>query len=528
MASSAPKEPEGIRRRYTATLLTQCVQMMSSAVTAAIVPRALGPIGYGNYNFLLSTAATLRGFLEPSAQQSFFTFSSQDDQTGPLTKLYCVSLVIQLALTLSIIGVSAIIGITGWFWPSQKLNQIAWVTLMDWVIFLGLSLRQLGDSKSLTVCPQAISALVSMIAVVGLIGLLRLGWLNLYTYVWLNLSTGLLSGAALGYYLLVRHGDLCWKGSLHGNVWAYLRRWWHYAAPLIAVEYYTPFVAWLSIYLVQTWYGSVEQGYFALASRWSALVLVFSSSALMIMWREIANAMGAGDRARAAHVYFRFNRLLFFLALTLCCWLSMSSRTLVAAFAGDEYGAAVPVLMIMAFYPLQQTAGQISTAALKGAEQTKVFRNLSMLLSIPDLALTYLLLAPPTAAVPGLGLGAIGVAIRMVGYGLLSVQAYEWSSFRLFGLSYGRSLAQNLACAGVAGISAIGILGGLEGLLRVRLGLNSLLSLGVVSPLYFVFIGVSIFVWPRLIGFSRSEVVAQLRWLRQRGESLSKMVRFAL
>jgi hypothetical protein len=37
---------------------------------------------------------------------------------------------------------------------------------------------------------------------------------------------------------------------------------------------------------------------------------------------------------------------------------------------------------------------------------------------------TYGLLAPPTAPVPGLGLGAIGLVLKVVIFGLLTVQVY--------------------------------------------------------------------------------------------------------
>ena len=81
-----PIQTESVKRRYAATLFTQFMQLSASVITAGIAPRALGPASYGSYNFLLNTASTIQSFLDPSATQAFFTFSSQDRRSGSLTK----------------------------------------------------------------------------------------------------------------------------------------------------------------------------------------------------------------------------------------------------------------------------------------------------------------------------------------------------------------------------------------------------------------------------------------------------------
>ena len=99
---------------------------------------------------------TVRGFLEPSVQQAFFTFSSQEKRSGTLTRLYAWWLLGQLGLTLVLIGIAVEARLVGQLWPGQRLDQIVWVTLLDWIMFLALSLQQLGDSKGLTIWPQVV------------------------------------------------------------------------------------------------------------------------------------------------------------------------------------------------------------------------------------------------------------------------------------------------------------------------------------------------------------------------------------
>src|ERR1700749_3866388 len=61
---------ESVGSRYVVTLGAQVFRMLLSFATAAIVPRALGPAIYGNYTFLLSTSAAIRGVLDSGTQQA--------------------------------------------------------------------------------------------------------------------------------------------------------------------------------------------------------------------------------------------------------------------------------------------------------------------------------------------------------------------------------------------------------------------------------------------------------------------------
>jgi O-antigen/teichoic acid export membrane protein len=505
---SAPVE--SIRRRYFATIFTQFMQLAASLLTAGMAPRALGPASYGSYNFLLSTAATIQSFLDPSASQAFFTFSSQDRRSGSLTRLYTLLLLGQIAVILTGIVVMSSLGITDWLWPGETVDKIVLVTTLGWLLLVVASLRQLGDSKGLTVRTQAMTLMIAVINVVGLLSLNAFDVLNFYTYAWLNVFTAILIGLLLVYWLLVVNHDLCWDGSWFARAWEYIQRWWRFSSPLILLEYYKPLVAYLSTYLLQRWYGSVEQGLFALAFRWSALVLVFTSSALSIFWREIAHAVANGEHERAMRVYLRFTRMLFFLAFVLCTWLSFSGHFLIEIMAGYQYELAIPILAIMAYYPLQQTYGQLNTAALKGSEKTIAIRNLGILISIPDVLLSYFLLASPDAPIPGLGLGALGVAIRMVGYGLLSVQAYEWMSHKTFGLSYFNTLVQKLGTAFVVVICAGLTLWGVSSIL-VSARLANIWALGISSAAYFALVAVITLIRPDLAGLSRTEVLNDLQ-----------------
>jgi O-antigen/teichoic acid export membrane protein len=501
---------ESVSSRYAVTLGAQVFRLLLSVITAAIVPRTLGPATYGNYSFLLSTSAAMRGFLDNGAQQAFFTFSSQVRSSGPLTKLYGLVLCGQFAIVLAVIGVAAVTGKVDWLWHAQRLDQIVLVTALDWALFLALSLQQLGDSKGLTAYAQLAAAVVSLLTLVGLLILRFTGVLSFYTFVCLNLAGAALTCITLTYRLLVRYRAQLWVGAL--EIRAHAQRWWRFTRPLVLLQYYLPVVAYLGFFLIQRWYGSEEQGYYALALQWSAFALVFTTSGVWIFWREIAHHSAARDLRQTARVYLQFSALFFFLALVLSCGLSAGSTLLVQVVAGERFRSAGAVLAILAFYPISQTINQLTMASMKATERTASYARWTILLSVPDLFLTYLLLAPTTAPVPGLHLGAIGMASKTAFYGLLTAQVYDWLNCRYLKIGYARVLVRRLVVAAAVGALAVVLLGSGGSWLQ-RMGMGGIAALALSSCAYAAAVAVLVLLWPGLMGISREQLVRGLRLL---------------
>jgi O-antigen/teichoic acid export membrane protein len=507
-----PTQSESVRSRYAITLGAQIFRLLLSLISATIVPRALGPAVYGNYSFLLSTSSTLRGVLDTGTQQAFFTFSSQEHASGSLTRLYALVLCVQFSIVFAFIGLAGATGRTEWLWHAQRLDQIFLVTILDWLLFLALSLQQLGDSKGLTAYQQLMGAAVALLTVVGLLLLRATDTLSFYTFVWLSLAGAGLNCAVLGYRLLVVNRALFWNGVI--TVRNYAARWWRFTKPLIVLQYYLPVVSYLGLFLIQKWYGSEEQGYYALALQWCGFAMVFTNSGIWIFWREVAHHTASRDLRVAAGIYEQFSSLFFFLALVLSCWLFASSELLVQEVVGERFRAAAGVLAIMAFYPVSQTLGQLAMVSLKAMERTGSYARWTVVLSVPDVLLTYILLAPPSAPVPGLHLGAVGLALKTAVYGLVSVQVYDWLNCHFLGIRYVSILGRRIVALVTVGAIAGLLLGGGGPLLR-RSGIGSVTALGLSSCAYALMIAASIWLYPGLAGLTRAQLVRGVALLRK-------------
>jgi len=105
--------------------------------------------------------------------------------------------------------------------------------------------------------------------------------------------------------LLVLNRAPYWNGAI--TVHTYAAQWWRFTKPLIVVRYYLPMISPLGLFVIQKWYGSVEQRCNVLALQWRGLAMVLTNSGVWIFRRE-----------------------------ALACWLSASSGLLVQVLAGER------------------------------------------------------------------------------------------------------------------------------------------------------------------------------------------------
>ena len=144
-------------------------------------------------------------------------------------------------------------------------------------------------------------------------------------------------------------------------------------------------------------------------------------------------------------------------------------------------------------------------AAFLPSERPRQYKNLGILLSIPHLLLTYLLLAPRHARIPGLELGAMGVALKMVAFGLITVQVYAWLNARFFQISYARALWDKLRTVGFVGLCAAVAFFGVGAWTRAEGSLGYGAITALTSAVYFALAVFGTHRWPQLAGVSRAD-----------------------
>ena len=414
-------QADSIKKRFGVTLFADIVRLAINIVKSAIVPRVLGASDYGSFEFLLASFRSMRSFLDLGSSAAFFTYNSKRDKSDIVVVVYSGWMLIQVVVIMTFISLTVIGGFNDYIWPDQLPTYVWLIAGVEFVGFVSTLFVSLGDSIRITVTVRIISIVVNVFVALLILLLFLLDQLSLDKYIVVNYLNFTLVCVVIAYVLLRNsktHFVLNWSKSRIKDILSYF---WRYCHPLIVYTFVGFVVSFFERWLLQFVGGSVEQGYYSLAHKWASISLIFTTSIINIYWKETAYSYGANDLVRLTTLYKKTNVLLFGLASVIGIFIFTHSKRLVLIVAGSEYKAAITPFMIMAFYPLHQTIGQLNGTFFYATERTKLRRNLGIVVMLTGLVLTYFLLAPKNNVVPGFGLGAIGLAVKTVSCNIFGV-----------------------------------------------------------------------------------------------------------
>ena len=167
-------------------------------------------------------------------------------------------------------------------------------------------------------------------------------------------------------------------------------------------------------WFLQKFGGSTQQGYYAVGARFAALSLIATTSILQILWKEIAEAHAQNNAERIRSLYRQVSRSLLFIGAVMSCALIPFSREILTLLLGATYQAAWVPLSLMFLYPIHQSMGQITGTMLYATGKTKTQSIIGIIFMIGSIITAYFMLAPRHLSIPGLNLGAVGLAVKMI------------------------------------------------------------------------------------------------------------------
>lgn len=209
-------------------------------------------------------------------------------------------------------------------------------------------------------------------------------------------------------------------------------------------------------------------------------------------------------------MFSRYIPTLYSIAAYFACFVAVQADRVTFILGGNQYQDATLAVMIMAFYPIHQTYGQLSGSVFYATGQTGLYRNIGITGMLMGLPVTFFLIAP--ADMMGLNAGATGLAIKMVLLQFIFVNVQLYFNTKLLKLPFLRYLLHQVYNIGIllaiAYISTIAIdeLSGLEGKFIITFILTGILYTAMV-------IGCSILL-PQFFGLTRediSSIVSKIR-----------------
>lgn len=503
---------KSVKTRFALSIASNVLRAAISFFSGLLVARALNPAGYGDLTFLLGSFAAIRTLLDMGSSSAFYTFISQRGRGRRFYIIYFGWLVLQFA------AVSCLVAV---IMPHSMLTKV-WLEHSRGVILLSfaaafmqqqvwLAIIQIGEASRKTGRVQ------TMNMAVGLLHFLLIAVL----YVYQSLSVELIFGLIIAEYIFaivwawrfLRGGAGNADETAEPAVGEILKEYVKYCKPLVLLSWIGFFYAFADNWMLQRFGGASQQGFYQIAFQFSVVSLVATTSVLNVFWKEVAESAGRGDMERVSFLYRRVNQGLLLFGAILSGLLIPWSGQISAVFLGQAYVMAAPVMLIMFFFPIHQSMGQVGGTMLLASGKTYSYLFISGAFMLVSLPISYMVQAPVSDAfIPGFELGAVGMAVKMVVLNIASVNVmayvvarhckikYEWL-YQVVGI--GGAVAIGFASKTVAGalwdVSA--------GLDKTRLIMPFFFSVILYLPLVFVL------VWsmPWLVGMERDEIRGAVR-----------------
>lgn len=400
-----------IKVRFLTTFTTNILRICLSFVTGLIIARTLGPGEYGNFNFLIGSFASLATFLDMATSSAFYTFISQKQRGKKFFIYYAIWIITQL-LILVIFTLFIPDSLRQRIWLGQPGELVLLALLATFSMNLIWTLAgQIGESVRDTVGVQIRNLSLAGAYLICVLGLADLHFVTIKNLFIVNILLYLCLSAL--YMRRIYRISIITRES-DENLKTVLVEFKKFCLPLVIYTGIGFVYSFADYWLLQKFGGSVQQGYYAIGARFAAVSLIATTSILQIFWKEIAEAHSVGDSERVRMLYQRISRSLLFIGAVASCAMIPFSQEILSLLLGPSYQAAWLPLSLMFLYPIHQSMGQVTGVMLFATERTKIKSIIGICFMILSVFTAYFMLAPNNLLIPGLNMGAVGLAAKML------------------------------------------------------------------------------------------------------------------
>jgi O-antigen/teichoic acid export membrane protein len=492
-----------VRRRFAFTVAASLFRSLLSFSTGMLLARWLGPQSFGEMAFLLGTFVALRQFLDMGSATAFFTFMSQRLRSRRFVNAFAAWLGMQFLIPLCVIG---LLFPARWIESIWHGEQRALVLLAFAAAYMQNSLwpvvQQAGEAQRQTIRVQGVGVAIVAVHRLAVVFLWFFGKLGLYAILAAVALEHLVAAALVRRSLSYADSDERDCGS--GVAQSLSRQYLGYCLPLVPYAWVGFAYEFTDRWLLQRYGGSVQQAYYAVSAQFAAVALIATSSILSIFWKEIAEAHHRGDHARTGMLYQKVSRLLFLIGAVIAGYLVPWAQDVLGLLLGAAYAGGAFTLAVMFLYPIHQSMGQIGNAMLYATERVSVQVGMGIVFMLVSMGVTYLMLAPPDAPVPGFGLASAGLALKMVILQLIYVNAVAYVISRIWKWPFDWTY-QPISLLGCVGLGWLAH-GAAMLFSSSAWPLPVIMTLGGV--LYLMLVALLVYALPQLTGFTRGRLVA--------------------
>ena len=494
---------------------TGAVQFFLSFITIGMLPRALGVEMYGNYGFITTFFNNIVKFLKFGVPTAYYVKISKKPEEKTIIGFYMYYLIMIILLVAFLVASVYMTGLEEVVWPNQANIFIFAGAALSIFYLLSEFLRSTADSFGLTFSYEKI-VIVQSIITVGVIVSLYVADLLTLKSLYLASILILIFVILFGWYFLHKNNIILFKNMRLTKIQLveYFKEFYQFSSPLIINGIVVVFAMVFDIWLIQYYYGSVEQGYYTLALKISAIVILLISPISVLLLREMSQKYEKKGKKEIRKMYKKYSYLFYFIAAYFSIFISLNAEYIGMFIGGDEFEDAAVIIMLMALYPIHNIYGLIISNILLVRKKTNILRNITLITLIPGIAISFFLIAPVEAH--GFGLGSMGLAIKVIALQFIGANICLMVVARYLKLSFLREARNQLVI--FLTLYAFVKLSQYSVLLYID---NMFISFIISGAIYSVLVYAVIIFYPAIIGITSAEV-------KYYKESIKKIIKLKL
>jgi len=423
-------QEHSLKKRYVIKLFANIISVIIGVILVAIVPKALGPIAYGQFVYLQDFFMKAIGFLDMGSSIAFFTKLSARHERKELISFYFLYSFVVLILISAFMAFVRYFDITDKMLPNIPNEYIFMGLFFGFFTWFTQIFIKISDAYALTVSVELIKIGHKVVSLLLLLYFVYFTAFDLDKYYYFQ-YIALVSFLIIISWLFIKKEIFKNIFNVKFSIINLTKEFIEYCHPLLAYSMVGLISGFFDIWLLQKIAGSEQTGFYGLAYSLAAMCFLFTSAMTPIITREFAKSYEQKDLVKMKKLFYRYIPMLYSIAAYFAVFISMQSENVLSIFTDEKFKDAYLVLVIMAFYPIHQTYGQLSGSIFYATGQTKLLRNISFFTMPLGMLISFMFIYV-------LDLGAMGLAFKMLFAQLIGVNIglYFNAKFLNFKLKY--------------------------------------------------------------------------------------------
>ena len=483
---------DSLKKRYSIKLFANIMSAMIGAILIAIIPKALGPVQYGQFVYLQDFFMKIIGFLDMGSSTAFFTKLSARHTRKELITFYALYSSAVLITTLLFVLAVSKLGFNGNLLPEVPNDYIYLGLFFGFFTWLTQIFIMISDAYALTVSVELIKIghkIVSLLLLLYFVYFTAFELTSYFYYHYIALSSFLL---VIG-WLFVKKGIFDRSIlTLKLNFLPIAKEFIHYCHPLVAYSIVGILVGLFDLWLLQTMAGSEQMGFYGLSYSLAAMCFLFTGAMTPIITREFSKSYAQHNLEQMRRLFYRYIPMLYSLAAYFAIFISFQSENVLTIFTDEKFKEAYWVLVIMALYPIHQTYGQLSGSIFYATGQTYLYRNIGIISSLIGLLLSIGLIYL-------LDLGGVGLAYKMIITQFIGVNIQLYFNSKFLGFDMKHFILHQffslLFFALLAFVTS-----------NIIITENPLSTFFVSGFIYTIFVMIFIYIFPQILATTKDEI----------------------